>query len=87
VILREINPGNKQPRPRLIAGLNISPINLDSPRHTSYDASGGDMSDKVVEDAFGDFDQEAETEKIEDFFLLSDKDKWENGDCFGADKI
>jgi hypothetical protein len=44
------------------------------------------MSNKVVEDAFGDFDADAETEEIEDFFLL-DKDKWENGDYFGADKI
>jgi hypothetical protein len=45
------------------------------------------MSDKVVEDAFPDFDSDAETEEIEDFFLLSDKDKWESGDYFGADKF
>jgi hypothetical protein len=44
------------------------------------------MSDKVVEVSFPDFDQDAETEEIEVFFLL-DKDKWENGDYFGADKI
>ncbi len=43
------------------------------------------MSDKVVEDAFGDFDQEAETEEIEDFFLL-DKDMWDSGEYLGADK-
>jgi hypothetical protein len=42
---------------------------------------------EVIEDAFGDFDQDAETEEIKDFFLLSDNDKWENGDYLGADKI
>jgi hypothetical protein len=41
----------------------------------------------VIQDNFGDFDQDAKTEEIEDFFLLSDKDKWENGDCLGADKL
>jgi hypothetical protein len=45
------------------------------------------MPDKVVEDAFGDFCADAETEEIEDFFILSDKDKWESGDYFGADKF
>jgi hypothetical protein len=41
----------------------------------------------VIQDSFGDFDQDAQTEEIEDFFLLSDKDKWEHGDCLGADKL
>jgi len=41
------------------------------------------MSDELIE---SDFDQEAETEEIEDFFLL-DKDQWDSGDYFGADKI
>ncbi len=39
----------------------------------------------VIQDDFGDFDADAPTEEIEDFFL-SDKDKWENGEYFGADK-
>ena len=41
----------------------------------------------VIQDDFGDCDQDAKTEEIEDFFLLSDKDKWENGEYFGADKL
>lgn len=41
----------------------------------------------VIQDSFGDFDADSETEEIEDFFILSDKDKWEHGDCLGADKL
>jgi hypothetical protein len=44
------------------------------------------MSEELIE---SDFDQEAETEEIENWFVLDGENelKWSAGDYFGADKI
>ena len=46
------------------------------------------MGDVIIQDNFGDCEEDAPTEEISDWFILCEEDKgdWDDGNYIGADK-